>query len=155
MAAKVVKKQKKTTKQPLPKLIKSTQALANKYARLRDCFGSGGAACISCQKWFEYEELDGGHYIPTTTSSTRFSEDNIHAQCHRCNRFLHGNLGGYFRGLEAKIGRERLDALEASATTRKWSRPELEEIKLYYKKKIADIQKGIAPREYPTINPFS
>lgn len=125
--------------QPLPKLIKTVQALANKYARLRDCDGTGGANCISCGLWFEYDMLDGGHYIPTTTSSTRFNEDNIHAQCHRCNRFLHGNLRGYFRGLEAKLGRERLDDLEASATSRKWTRDELAELKEYYTKKIKEI----------------
>lgn len=150
--AAVDKKLKKTTKQlktslkrtktsskrlqALPKLIKSVQALANKYARLRDCDGTGGAGCISCGKWFPYEELDGGHYIPTTTSSTRFNEENIHGQCWKCNRFLHGNLRGYFRGLEKKLGRERLDALEASATSRKWTRLELEELKTYYKDKI-------------------
>lgn len=131
--------------QPLPKLIKTVQALANKYARLRDCYGNDGTGCISCGQWFGYDMLDGGHYIPTTTSSTRFNEININAQCHRCNRFLHGNLRGYFRGMEAKYGRDRLDDLEASATSRKWTRPELLELKEYYNDKIRNIERGLEP----------
>lgn len=41
--------------------------------------------------------------------------------------------------MEAKYGRKRLDDLEASATSRKWTRPELLEIKEYYKKKINEL----------------
>lgn len=155
-AEKVAKKPKKTTKapkskplQPLPKLVKTVQALANRYARERDCFGKLGAACISCGVWKSFEELDGGHYIPTTTSSTRFDERNINAQCHRCNRFLHGNLRGYFRGLEKKLGRSGLDDLEASATSKKWTREELNELKLYYQQKLNDLRAGIDPTTDP------
>ncbi len=136
---------KPRSSQPLPKLKKSVQDLANKYARLRDCDGNGGAACISCGKWFSYEQLDGGHYIPTTVSSTRFDERNIHAQCHRCNRFLHANLRGYFRGLEKKLGRSGLDDLEAIAGPKKWTREELTELKEYYNGKIKALQAGKTP----------
>lgn len=112
-----------------------------------------GTSCISCRKWFPFEELDGGHYIPTTTSSTRFDERNIHAQCHRCNRFLHANLRGYFRGLEEKLGRSGLDDLEANATTHKWTREELNAIRDSYKAKLASLRSGIAPE--PFLPPLS
>lgn len=145
-AKKAAVKRKKSTKQTLASLKKSVQTLANRYARERDCFGHGGAGCISCGQWFSFEDLDGGHYIPSTVSSTRFDERNINAQCHRCNRFLHANLRGYFRGLEAKLGRAELDRLEASAGPYKWTREELNELKAYYKQKLADLQSG-APIE--------
>lgn len=140
----------KKSSQSLPKLKKTVQALANRYARLRDCFGSDGAACISCGEWKSFEELDGGHYIPTTTSSTRFDERNINAQCRQCNRFLHANLRGYFRGLEKKLGRSGLDDLEANAGPHKWTRDELNELKLYYKEKIKRLEAGEAPETMPT-----
>lgn len=139
-AVKVASKRKKTTKYTT--LRDSVQTLANRYARERDCFGNDGAGCISCGKWFSFEDLDGGHYIPTTTSSTRFDERNINAQCHRCNRFLHGNLRGYFRGLEAKLGRNGLDDLEAGAGPKKWTRQELEDLKVYYKQKLKDLRQS-------------
>jgi hypothetical protein len=105
----------------------------------------GGAACISCGEWKSYEELDGGHFIPTTYSSTRFDERNINAQCHRCNRFLHGNTRLYFRGMEAKYGRAVVDGLESAAGAYKWTRAELEQLKRYYKDKINDCLKGRFP----------
>jgi hypothetical protein len=134
-------------------MLDGTQALANKYARLRDCAGSGGASCISCSRWFSYEELDGGHFIPTTVSSTRFDERNINAQCHRCNRFLHGNIRGYFRGLETKLGRGALDDLEAIASEplKKWTKEECDIIKAYYKIKIADCLAGKFPASTETM----
>lgn len=118
------------------------QAKANKYARLRDCNGNDGANCISCDLWFPYDKLDGGHYRPTTHSATRFREDNIWAQCHKCNRFLHGNLTGYFRGLERKIGREALDALDAVPRDYAWTRDELKELNKYYAEKIKLLESG-------------
>lgn len=126
---------------------KSVQALANRYARERDCFGHSGTGCISCGEWTSFEKLDGGHYIPSTVSSTRFDERNINAQCHKCNRFLHANLRGYFRGLEAKLGRDGLDDLESIAGPYKWTREELNALKLYYKRKLADLRAGIAPAQ--------
>lgn len=134
--------------------LATVQTLANRYARLRDTFGSSGTGCISCGKWFSFEDLDGGHFIPTTVSSTRFDETNIHAQCHRCNRFLHGNIRGYFRGLEKKLGRERLDDLEARATSHKWTQEELVKLREYYKEKIKAIERGEDPREQPTAEDF-
>lgn len=126
--------------------LQTVQTLANKYARLRDTFGTGGAACISCGVWKSFEELDGGHFIPTTVSSTRFDERNINAQCHRCNRFLHGNQRGYFRGLEKKLGRSELDDLEAGAAGHKWTQDELKALKEYYAEKIKRIEAGEDPR---------
>jgi hypothetical protein len=49
--------------------------------------------------------------------------------------------------MEAKYGRERLDDLDASASPRKWTRPELLELKEYYKEKIRAIERGEDPRE--------
>lgn len=136
--------------QPLPKLKKTVQALCNEYARRRDCFGELGTACISCGLWTPFEKLDGGHYRPQTHSFTRYNELNVHSQCTRCNRFLHGNLSGYFRGLERKIGREKLDELDAMPREKIWTREELEELKVYYRDKLNRIKRGVDPREGDT-----
>lgn len=127
----------------------SLQVLANRYARERDCFGQDGANCISCGHWFSFEELDGGHYVPATSThaALRFDERNINAQCHKCNRFLHANLRGYFRGLEEKLGRDGLDDLEAADGPKTWTKEEIDELKRYYKQKLTDIRSGIDPRQ--------
>jgi Bacteriophage Lambda NinG protein. len=137
-----MQKKLKTKKSSISSLKKRVQAKANRYVRLRDCAGTGGGNCISCGEWFPFEKLDAGHYRPTTHSSTRFREDNVHIQCHKCNRFLHGNLSGYFRGLEEKIGRKALDELDSVPRDYKWTRDELEELSKYYGDKIKQLERG-------------
>lgn len=106
-----------------------------------------GTGCISCGKWFPYEELDGGHFIPTTSSDIRFDERNINAQCHRCNRFLHGNPRHYYKGMLRKFGQDVVNDIESREfLTKKWSRDELVALKLYYGEKIKQINLGIDPR---------
>lgn len=137
---------KKPKKTKISSLKKTTQALANRYARERDCFGDSGAACISCGVWKSFEELDGGHFIPTTSSAIRFDERNINAQCTRCNRFLHGNPRHYYKGMLRKFGEDVVDDLEAREfDTKKWTREELEEIRQYYREKLDDLHRGTLP----------
>lgn len=137
---------KKRSPQTIAKLKKTTQDLANRYARLRDCFGKLGTNCISCEKWFLFEELDGGHFIPTTSSAIRFDERNINAQCRRCNRFLHGNPRHYAKGMVRKYGQDVVDDLEANEfKTKKWTREELENVRDHYKAAIKDLESGIPP----------
>lgn len=130
---------KKTRKPTVAALKKRAQALANRYARLRDC-PNGTAACISCGEYKSFAEGDGGHFIPTTSGAVRFDERNINFQCVKCNRFLHGDQGRYLVGMEHKYGRAVVDELLAQVGALKaWKTWELEEIIDYYKKKIASI----------------
>lgn len=123
-------------------LKKKAQKLANEYARRRDCM-NGGANCISCGLWFDYEDLDGGHFMPTTVPGVRFDERNINAQCRKCNRFGHGEQAKYFVGMEKKYGREVIDYLMNPIHKRYiWDRYELEDIIEYYKKKIKEVTYG-------------
>jgi hypothetical protein len=151
LVPKAERKQKVSTKPKkkqisIPKLKKAVQAKANLYARLRDCFGDAGTGCISCGKWTSFEKLDGGHFIPTTSSAIRFDERNINAQCQRCNRFLHSNPRHYLRGMYAKYGEDVVHDLEAREFEAKsWSREELLTIRQYYADKIKRLQRGEPP----------
>lgn len=114
------------------------QKLANRHARLRDTHEDGGANCISCLEWKDYSELDGGHFIPTTSEAIRFDERNINAQCIKCNRFMGGNSRHYLRAMVRKYGQDVVDELESlEKTSRKWTLEELLGLEIYYKKKIA------------------
>jgi len=132
----------KTKKRRSKRLIVKdrVQKIANRYARLRDTKELGGAFCISCLQWCEFDELDGGHFIPTTSSAIRFDERNINAQCIKCNRFMGGNVRHYLKGMIRKYGQKVVDELEAREhETYKWSESELLEIEIYYKEKIAKL----------------
>jgi hypothetical protein len=68
-----------------------------------------------------------------------FNESNVHKQCGKCNRFLHGNLLNYRLGLVKRYGQNYVDKLEAKASAnrnRKYTKFELIEIANEYKSKL-------------------
>jgi hypothetical protein len=118
-------------------LVQDLQKLVNTYCRNRDCV-DGGAGCISCNRWYPYEDLQGGHFIPVGSSSIRFDERNINAQCRRCNHFLSGNQMHYQDGMRQKYGQEVVDYLRGQeGVTRQWKRFELLEMIEHYRGKLS------------------
>lgn len=111
----------------LPALLKKAQIVFNRWIRNRD----KDKGCISCPA----QVSEAGHYYSQGHhSALRFNEVNTNGQCTRCNRFLHGNLIAYRKGIIKRHGQQKLDLLDSAARNRvkKWSRVELEEIiKLY------------------------
>lgn len=120
---------KATTKrvklEPLPKLLKRTEAIVNAWVRRRD----EGKPCVSCGG---YHKLQAGHFIPVGKCSyTRFDVNNIHGQCGGCNGPGSGNLIPYRIELRKRIGDFALEKLERDFIENrchKWSRTELNEI---------------------------
>lgn len=113
----------------LPKLLLKTQKVFNAWIRNRD----KDKGCISCGA----EVTEAGHYFSQGHhSSLRFNEMNTNGQCTHCNRFLHGNLINYRKGLLRRYGKAKVEQLELNADLRKvkkWSRTELELIIKTYK----------------------
>ena len=110
MQANTIKKYDKYT---VSELKKMAQKYFNAFIRKRD----EGQPCISCGSGSPNQAghfYSAGHY-----NSLRFNEDNCHFQCVRCNYFLHGNLNNYRTRLEAKIGSERLAALDLLASNKR------------------------------------
>ncbi|MCR9254332.1 MAG: recombination protein NinG [bacterium] len=78
----------------------------NKVVRKRD----EGKKCISCG---QYKTLEAGHfYSAGHHDHIRYLLDNIHGQCTRCNRHLHGNLIEYRRGLVVRFGEDFVASLD-------------------------------------------
>ena len=120
-------------------LQRKLQEAVNLYARLRDCAGQGGCECISCGKWYPFDGGDGGHFIPSTSSAIRYTEENVNFQCISCNRFK--SVGRqYYHGMVAKYGQAVVDELEAQEhVIKKWTIPELQERLGYFQSKIAEL----------------
>lgn len=115
--------------------IQLLQKVVNTYVRMRD----KECGCISCDRPLN-TKFDAGHFYPTTYQFLRFHEDNIHGQCVRCNRDLHGNQIEYMPRLEKKIGVDRMQWLHAHRHDRlELSIPELKEKIKEYKKKIKEL----------------
>lgn len=114
---------------PLPKLLKKTQEVFNKFIRERD----KEKGCISCGGQVE----QAGHYFSQGHhSALRYDEMNTNGQCVKCNLYLSGNLIKYRQGLVKRYGGMAVQQLEQNADLRKawkWTRIELEQIIEKYK----------------------
>ena len=128
-------------KHSLPQLKKSLTTAFNMWVRLRDTV-DGFGNCISCGANKPFAELDAGHFVPSNYTVHRWDVTNVNAQCHRCNRFMHGNLIGYFIGMEKKYGAEVPRELETTKHTLvKFSRGELELLIQTFKDRVKELQK--------------
>tara|TARA_B110000977_G_C10968583_1_gene451416 strand:+ start:111 stop:515 length:405 start_codon:yes stop_codon:yes gene_type:complete len=80
----------------------------HEYVRRRDADNdSGYCKCISCNKPIHFTESDSGHFISRAKMATRYDEQNVHAQCRKCNRFEYGRQFEY----SLKIGTELAEEL--------------------------------------------
>ena len=131
----------------LPDLIAEAQTAFNAYIRARDA----NQPCICCGRTetavngLGSHGWDCGHYRSTGSAShLRFNEDNAHRQLVYCNRYGSGRAVDYRIGLITRIGIERVEALEADNSVRKWSREELIGIKAKYAALARELKKATA-----------
>ncbi len=87
----------------------------SKYIRARDCIDSTGSIeegrCYTCNKLFPFKGLQGGHFIPGRTNNLLFDEEQVHAQCYRCNIGLMGCWPEYLKRMVKDYGQERVDGM--------------------------------------------
>ena len=134
---KKTKAKMKSELETVQELIKAAQIVFNKYIRLRD----KNEPCISCGNKLG-EKYDCGHFYSAGGHwSVRFDERNCSAQCVNCNQHKHGNLIAYGERLLKKIGITEFELLSVEAMkTRKFTKDELKEIMMEYKKKIKELE---------------
>ena len=137
-------REKRIALKTIPELKKEAQIAFNAYIRARDRLA--GHPCICCGRPLDWGRLggavDAGHYRSTGSADhLRFREDNCHAQRSDCNRFGAGRAVDYRIGLLSRIGRERVEALEADNATHKWTREELIAIRDEYRAKTRALAK--------------
>ena len=143
-AAKVERAETRRRKEAIKtihELIKEAQREFNAYIRERDAT----QPCICCGHPLVLEAVGGGfdcgHYRSTGSAShLRFHEDNAHGQRKVCNRYGAGRAVDYRIGLIARIGLERVEALETNNASHKWTREELIAIRDTYKKKLKELK---------------
>lgn len=128
----------------IPELKNEAQKEFNRYIRARD--KALAYDCICCAQQLDWTvrggAVDAGHYRSTGSADhLRFNEDNCHAQRVVCNRWHSGRAVDYRLGLIARIGIERVEALEADHRYHKWTREELREIRDTYRRKAKEIEK--------------
>lgn len=129
---------RKADVKPLKHWEDLTQRVVNDYIRERD----RELPCISCGAYTTVQ-WEAGHFRSRGKAShLRYHEDNIHAQCHHCNVHLSGNQQQYRINLIAKIGAERVEALENNNTPHRYTREELERIRARYRALLRELIKS-------------
>ena len=134
----IEKPKKKIT---VPKMKKKVWDIFSIYIRKRDCLKTTGCAswgiCITCKKLYHFKLLQAGHFISGRHNNNLFSERGVHAQCYNCNINLKGATLEYRRKIIEMYGEGADLELEAEERiTRKFTVPELEELKEYYEDQI-------------------
>ena len=130
----------------VPQLKKDAQREFNRWVRARDA----RLPCISCgtpppDLSGLHAGRDAGHYRSTGSADhLRFHEDNCHAQCVKCNQFGAGMAVDYRIGLIRRIGAARVEALECSNETVKWTREGLRAIRDDYRLKARALERVAA-----------
>ena len=136
-----VKKQKKL--KSASKLKKEAWDAFSKWIRLRDALLTTGskdhAKCTTCGNVYPVKEMDAGHF---KHNAYDFDERNVHAQCVRCNKFLHGNGAVYTLFMIDRYGRKVVDFLTNVRDTKIYTRDEYEELRDYYKEEFKECYKN-------------
>lgn len=118
------------------------QRAFNAFIRERDI----AEPCICCGRWPKTpsnHQWDAGHYRTTAAASQlRFDEDNCHKQLVSCNRGKSGNAVEYRLRLVAKIGPERVEALEHDSRIVRRSVDELKAIRKVYQVKLRELRQA-------------
>jgi len=123
--------------------IKEAQIAFNAFCRYRDMLA--GYPCISSGRPLDWSgnQVDAGHFRSVGSAPhLRFNEDNCHAQSKHDNQFLSGNAVEYRIGLIARIGLDRVEALEADNSIKKWTIEELIQIRNHYRLKLKKLKEG-------------
>lgn len=122
-------RKRKADLKPLKHWEDLTQRVVNDYiTKGRDA----DKPCISCGTW-ETVQWEAGHYRSRGAAShLRYNEDNLAKQCHRCNCELSSNAIHYREGLVARIGLQRVEALENNNTPHRYTREELKALRTHF-----------------------
>lgn len=127
---------RKADAKPLKHWEDMTQRVFNDYIRARD----EGQGCISCGSTTAISYHAGHFRTVKAATQLRFNEDNCNLQCAACNTHHSGNIGPYRINLIAKIGLQRVLALESDNNPHRYTREELDTLRARYRKKLRDLQ---------------
>lgn len=112
----------------IAKLVDECAVILQKIVKIKAADENGMVKCVTCGKIDHWKEMDGGHWIPRTYTIHKITEENIHPQCRRCNRFRSGEGSAYTLFMIDTYGREFVDEMERTKRDiKKWTRPEIEE----------------------------
>lgn len=128
-------------------LIAEAQQAFNLVVRLEDA----ALPCVSCgainppARGLTGGVWDAGHYLSRGSAChLRFDRRNVHKQCKGCNRPGGTTRAAHRAGVEARIGRDALEALESDQASREYTHDDLRAIRDTCRKRAAQLKKELA-----------
>jgi len=138
-------------KKTLRALIDDVAKLLQKHVRLKAAVAAdknGFIECVSCNKWFHWKDMQGGHWIERGKQATKIMEENIHPQCKGCNQYGMRHRThvreGYSKFMRDMYGDDFCDQmLIDSKKPIKYFRPDLEDMVRELRKKNRELEDAI------------
>ena len=129
-------------------LVDEAAVLLQKLVRLKASDDNGYCRCVTCGAQHHWKDMQGGHYVPRGKTATKLMEENIHPQCRACNGFSmkYGNAEKqYTLYMIDYYGRDFVERMIVdSSKPKKYSRPEIEQIKKELNEQIKEQLERVA-----------
>ena len=138
-------------KKTLRALIDDVAKLLQKHVRLKAAVAAnkdGFIECVSCNKWFHWKDMQGGHWIERGKQATKIMEENIHPQCKGCNQYGMRHRThvreGYSKFMRDMYGDDFCDQmLIDSRKPIKYFRPDLEDMVKELRRKNRELEANL------------
>lgn len=100
----------------------------SEYIRLKNARTDWMCKCVTCWAILPYTEIQNWHFISRWNMKYRFSEDNCHPQCYKCNCILSGNYQHYTIYMIDKYWMNKVQEMMNDKTTKEYKQYEYEEM---------------------------
>lgn len=138
-------------KKTLRALMDDVAKLLQKHVRLKAAVAAdknGFIECVSCNKWFHWKDMQGGHWIERGKQATKIMEENIHPQCKGCNQYGMRHRThvreGYSKFMRDMYGDDFCDQmLIDSKKPIKYFRPDLEDMVKELRRKNRELEANL------------
>ena len=138
-------------KKTLRALVDDVAKLLQKHVRLKAAVAAnknGFIECVSCNKWFHWKDMQGGHWIERGKQATKIMEENIHPQCKGCNQYGMRHRThvreGYSKFMRDMYGDDFCDQmLIDSKKPIKYFRPDLEDMVKDLRRKNRELEANL------------
>ena len=131
-------------KTTVSKLKRKLWPIFSRFTRLRDCLETTGTIeygiCITCGAKIPFKFLDAGHFVGGRGNAVLFDEEQVNAQCKRCN-MNGGNWIPYEKIMLKRHGKEKVEAMKRMYwQPRSFTTYELKDMIIKYKQKVKELE---------------
>lgn len=113
----------------------------SEYIRLKES-KDGICKCVTCWAEMPYTEIQNWHFISRGNMKYRFSEENCHPQCYKCNCILSGNYQRYTMYMIDKYWMDKVQEMMDDKTTKEYKQYEYEELIIKRYQFITELQEN-------------